>query len=239
MSNKIKASGSRKTAEPETDDFDAILDEEDRPEDVVSLCLRGNLVAQWRQLKEQFDTMPGDEDKAMAHERATKRRLAEQMEDLRQRMLAGTVQFRLRALPRKRTPDMAADQPVWHELVEAHPPRLDAKGKVIKEDAGFGLNRATFPEALVRGSIIKPAIDDARWAKLDAKMSDAQFEQLFVKAWALNRREIDVPFSLAASMTMTSAAGSRRRNSSASPSAGSRAGNPARSPAMNTTPTDG
>lgn len=128
------ASGSRKAAKPKPPppDLDTLLGEDDRAEDVVPLCLRGNLLARWHDLKAQYDAGPGDDDQAMMHERAAKRKIADQMAQVEAEMRAGTVAFRLRALPRKRLQGMSDDETTWHELLQAHPPRKDKNGKVVK-----------------------------------------------------------------------------------------------------------
>jgi hypothetical protein len=56
-----------------------------------------------------------------------------------------------------------------------------------------------FP-ALVRASTVDPQLDDAEWAELlDEKLTDRQFSDLTDAAWFLNRGEVDIPFSRAAS----------------------------------------
>lgn len=245
MSNTRKATGTRarKTAtatEPPVVDLDALLDEEPKlPEDVVSVCLRGDLLAEWNRLKALFDAGPGEDDRAMLSERAAKRRIADQMADVEQQMRAGTVAFRLRALPRVRRPGMPAEQLVWNELLEAHPPRKDDKGKVHQHDAALGVNRATFFDALVRASIVEPEMTDERWDKLVIRLNDGQFDRLFAAAWRLNRDEVDVPFSRAVSMTRRLDDESRRHDSSGSPSNGSTGGSRGRSRSTSTTNTAG
>jgi hypothetical protein len=225
-------------APPAVEDLDALLGEDSRPERVVNLCLRGHLQAEWDQLKAQYDAGPGDDDQAMMHERARKQRIAEQLGDIERRMRAGTIRVRLRALPRRRVPGMPAEQVVWEELLASHPPRKDGHGKVDQRDAAAGVNVETFFDALVRASIVEPALTDEQWQKLDAKLSSAQFDQLSTSAWNLNRSGVDVPFSPAVSTMRKLAAESRRRNGSASPSADSTDGNHESSPPTSTTPTD-
>lgn len=197
-------------------DIATLLAEDTRPEKVVPICLRGHLQAQWDELKAEFDALPDGDEQALMAERGRKRRLAEQMEELRQEMAAGTVHFRLRALPRRRTPGMAKDAVVWHELVEQHPPRKGKDGKPDPRDAPQGINVATFFDALVKASIVEPQLSDEQWQALDGKLTDGQFDQLAWAAWRLNRTGVDVPFSRAVSKTMSSDAGSRRRDGSAS-----------------------
>lgn len=241
MSNTRKTTAKRAAAKkaPPKMDIGVLLGEDTRPEKVVPICLRGHLQAEWDRLKAQYDAGPGEDDQAMLTDRAAKRRVAEQMANVEAEMRAGTVEFRLRALPRRRTPGMPAEQPVWQELVAKHPPRKDEQGKVDQRDAAAGVNTETLFEELVRASVVEPELSEEQWEQLDGKLTDAQWQHLFMAAWQLNRSEVDVPFSRAAWMMRTSDAGSRRRSGSASPSDASTAGNRSTSPSTNTTSTDG
>lgn len=243
MSNTRRVTGTRKAAPadetPATVDLDTLLGEDTRPEKIVPVCLRGHLQAEWDQLKARYDAGPGEDDRAMLSERATKRRVADEMARVEAEMRAGTVEFRLRALPRRRTPGMPKEQLVWQELVDKHPPRKDANGKPDQRDAALGINVQSFFEELVRASVVEPRLSDEQWSKLDAKLSDAQWQQLANAAWQLNRAEVDVPFSRAASMMRRLDAGSRRQGNSASVSNASTDGNPSPSPSTSTTNTGG
>jgi len=46
--------------------------------------------------------------------------------------------------------------------------------------------------------------DDEDWAALDQSLTSRQFDDLSDAAWSLNRREVDVPFSRAASRILRS-----------------------------------
>lgn len=242
MSNTRKTTGaraSRANKAPAVPDLATLLGEDTRPEKVVPICLRGHLQAEWDRLKAQYDAGPGDDDQAMMTERAAKQRVAGQMAEVEREMRAGTVEFRLRALPRRRTPGMDKGQLVWQELVEKHPPRRLPDGKPDPRDSAAGVNLQALFEDLVRASVVEPELSAEQWQQLDAKLSDAQFQQLAWAAWQLNRTEVDVPFSRAVSMMRRLDAGSRRQNDSASASDASTDGNPSTTPSTSTTPTDG
>lgn len=228
-------SNTHKTATP---DIAALLGEKRRPEKTVPICLRGHLRPEWERLKAAFEAAPDDDHEAMMHERAAKRRLADQMATIEEEMRAGTVEFRIRALPRRRTPGMPADQVVWHELVERHPPRRDASGKVDPRDAQAGINMKSLLEELVPASVVEPELTAEQWQQLDETLSSGQWEQLALTAFSLNRTEVDIPFSFAASTIRTSDAESKRPNDSASPSSGSKAGSRSRSRSTSMTKTD-
>ncbi|HEX6686693.1 MAG TPA: hypothetical protein VF062_28225 [Candidatus Limnocylindrales bacterium] len=234
MSNARKATGAKA---PAPLDIAALLGEDGRPERTVHLCLRGHLQAQWDVLQAHWAAAPGDDEQALMVERARKRRIAEEMAAVEAEMRAGTVPFRLRALPRRRTPGMPADQVVWHELIEKHPPRRDDKGKANLEDlrAGFNVESTPFWDTLVRASVVEPELTPTQWDQLDSKLTDGQYGQLITTALHLNRDGVDVPFSRAASMTRTSDTESRRQSDSASPSAASKVGSRGRSRSTSTT----
>lgn len=123
------------------------------------------------------------------------RALAEQIEALRAEMAKSALRLRLEAM----------DPDEWKALMAQHPPRRDSIGQVVDEDAA-GVNTATFYPALARKSIVRPAMTDARWAKLVKAVSSRQWDDLWSLAWRLNRGEVDIPFSRAASRTLQSSA---------------------------------
>lgn len=171
-------------------DVDAILTGARLPEDRVPVCTRSDLVVQWQRL--------GQELAAAKLKNAADPRLAggdtadivRQMEALRAEVEASTVEFVLRALPRKQ----------WHDLVEAHPPRKNDDGDVRME-----VNRETFLPALVQASTVEPKLRDETWQQLldpaSGLLSEQQWRQLWRACWNLNVRELDVPFSVAGLLT--------------------------------------
>jgi hypothetical protein len=159
------------------------------PERVVPVCMRPDLQAEWERLdrelgkarSQSLDSIEGG---------ATLRALAEQLRALEAEMAYSTVEFRLRAMPR----------PAWKAFLLAHPPRKGEDGKVLERDAYVGVDVDAFFPALVRRCTISPQLSDELWQLLlDEKLTDRQFDDLSNAAWALNRGEVDVPFSRAAS----------------------------------------
>jgi hypothetical protein len=173
-----------------TADFKTLLADAALPERTVPLCLRGDLVAEHEELDrrlEEANRRPAD-----SLEGNGAGDLVDQIEALQARMQASTVVFRLRALPK----------PAWRALIAAHPPRRDTDGNPLQEDAAIGLNMETFFDAITRACLVYPVIDDETWAMMAGpagKLTDRQLGQLSDAAWAVNRGEIDVPFSHAAS----------------------------------------
>lgn len=175
-------------------DVDAILTGARLPEDRVPICTRGDLVVEWRRLGRELAEM---KVKASADPRLTGGGVAgivERMEALRAEVEASTVEFVLRALPRKR----------WAELADAHPPRK-VDGKVHPDDVAMGVNRETFLPALVRASTVEPTLRDETWAQLldpeEGLLGEQQWRQLWRACWNLNMAEVDVPFSVAGLLT--------------------------------------
>lgn len=167
-------------------DVDAILTGARLPEDRVPVCTRSDLVVQWQRLGQELAAakLKQSADPRLAGGDASA--LVERMESLRAEVEAATVEFLLRALPRKQ----------WHDLVEAHPPRKDDEG-----DVRMDVNRASFLPALVQASTVEPKLRDETWqALLDPEsglLSEQQWRRLWRACWNLNVAELDVPFSVA------------------------------------------
>lgn len=173
-------------------DVEALIRSAQLPQDSVPVCMRADLVAEHERLERELDKAKRQPRDSLAAG-GTERQLAEQIQALEAEMEESTVEFKLRAMPR----------PTWKEFVAAHPPRKDDTGKVDERDAYIGVNSDTFFPAIVRRCTIAPELSDELWTLLlDEKLTDRQFDQLANKAWALNRSEVDVPFSRAASRTL-------------------------------------
>lgn len=160
------------------------------PERTVSLCLRGDLVAELERLDRELaeldrpgrvvtDSLAGD----------GRRGLAERIEALREEMRASTVSFVLRALPRRR----------WSALLAEHPPRDGDEG-----DKAMGINSESLFAALIGESIVSPTLSADELDTLLDAISSAQYDELANAAWSLNRRSVDIPFSPTASRILRS-----------------------------------
>lgn len=175
-------------------DVDAILTGARLPEDVVPVCTRGDLVAEWSRLGRELAAakVKAAADPRIAGDDTTE--LVARMEGLREQVEAATVPFRLRALPRKR----------WADLTEQHPAR-EVDGKPHPDDAAMGVNRSTFLPALVRASTVEPTLRDETWTVLldpDGELlTEHQWRRLWRACWDLNVQELNVPFSVAGLLT--------------------------------------
>lgn len=195
--------------------FSDILDKARPAERTIRLCLRGDLVAEWEMLERDLAkaqaTQVGD---SLAGTGAAP--IAVAMQALREQMDDATVTFTVRALPR----------PKYRAFIAAHPPRQGPDGKPLAADADEGVNTETFGFDLARLCVVEPEMTDEQYAHLvDDILSDRQFEQLSIAALAVCRGDVDVPFSAAVSILMSSSGdGSSAPSDSASASAASTGG---------------
>lgn len=175
-------------------DISALIRGAKLPERVVSVCLAADKVAEFEQLDAELAQARREAGASLAGS-SRAHELAEQIESLREEMTEATVDFRLRAMPR----------PMWRAFVAEHPPRKGADGHVDERDKFVGVNTDTFFPALIRRSTVSPDLGDEDWRiLLEEKLTDRQFDELSDAAWSLNRREVDVPFSPAASRILRS-----------------------------------
>ncbi len=166
--------------------FTAMLAKAQLPETTVPICLAGHLAAEHEAAErelEEASRKPGD---SLAGTGAAA--IVERIEALEVEMRENTYDFRLRAMPRA----------AWTTLVNAHPPRRGDDNEIVDTDR-MGVNAETFYAAIIRACLVDPELTDDEWSQLEQKLTDRQYSDLADAAWALNRREVDIPFSLAAS----------------------------------------
>lgn len=161
------------------------------PTRTVPVCMHADLTAEHEELERQLEearTRPRDSLAAGS----SAAQLSGQISDLEEQMRDHTVTFKLQALPR----------PKWKKLVGEHQPRKGDDGGVDERDKYIGVNSETFFPAMIRACTVEPELADDVWQLLfDEKLTDRQFDELSDAAWSLNRRDVDVPFSRAASLT--------------------------------------
>lgn len=165
------------------------------PERTVTLCLNGDLVAEHEQLERELSQAKKSSANSLAGDGSAE--IAERIEALEAQMLEATETFVLRALPQRKVP--GDDRPTWDELIKRNAPRRGDDGEIVEEDREGLLNKATFSDDMIRSCTISPEMDDEDWQNLFAALSDRQYVDLSNAAWLLNRGEINVPFSRAAS----------------------------------------
>lgn len=173
-------------------DIDDILGELRRPEKTVPICLAGDLQAEFEELERDLAVArdkPADGTLAGgANPLATQ--LAQQIMELRERMRQHTRTFRFRGLSRRQ----------FSDLVTKYPPSEDDK-----ED-GKDVDWEAFGVALIAACAVEPAMTEEKAASLVDALTSAQYDSLFSAAWSVNKRDVDVPFSFAASAVLQSSA---------------------------------
>lgn len=175
--------------------FKAMLAEAKLPENSVPICLRGDLVADHEAAERDLEVAQKKPADSLAGNGVGE--IVERIEALEAEMREHTYDFRFRAIPK---PDFRA-------MVAAHPPRRDEDGSVVEQDRYMMANYETMLTALVRACLIDPPPEEVDWDELDAKLTDRQQGNLADAAWFVNRGEVDVPFSRAASLVKRNSSG--------------------------------
>jgi len=161
-------------------DIEELLAQIRLPTDVVPLCLRGDLIAEWARLERDFraanSTLDDEVTPAGVSTRAVA--IARQMEGMRAEMQAATRLFSLQAVRR----------PEWGKLVKAHSKGPDE----VDEDA--------FSVAIVAACCTDPVMTVAQAERLRDELTDGQWETLGKAVMALNRTSPGVPYSQAAAV---------------------------------------
>lgn len=183
------------------------------PEASHPVCLRADLTAEFEAAERELELLRKQPRQTDSLAGSPAGALVRRIEELQQEMTSATYTFRLRALPKSK----------WRALVAAYPPRKDDKGDPVAEDAQIGVNREEFLDALIKVSVIDPAMSASQWRvfleghseeekkelreagkedeiREDGTLTDRQYSDLCDEAWFLNRGEVSVPFSRAASL---------------------------------------
>lgn len=169
-------------------DFMALLDGGPHlAERVIPVCMRADLAAEHEALDSELQELA--EKPAAKFSGDGRGELQQRIRDLEEQMRGATYPFRLRAMPQRR----------FKAFRDEHPPRRDEKDDIDQRDGVLFVNTETIWEPLTRACLIDPQLDDPAWERLIESLTNRQFEELAWAAWTLNRGEIDVPFSLAAS----------------------------------------
>jgi hypothetical protein len=176
-------------------------------ERTVPICLSGDLVAEFEAAERALVDAQRKNTNSLAGDGTGD--ILDRMSQLQEQMRDDTEIFRLRAMPKAK----------FRALVAAHPPRRTDDGQDVDErDKFIGVNTETFFDALIRASVVEPVLDDEDWRVLlgddedeqarieaegepveDGKLTDKQFDTLSDVAWYLNRGDVNIPFSPAAS----------------------------------------
>jgi hypothetical protein len=155
------------------------------PERSVSICLRGDLVA-------DIEARERDLAAAVADDASNKRlgtksqapAIAADIEAMRAEMSDSMLHMRLRALTTTK----------WRELVRKFPPGKDDKG-------GLGVDILALMGEAIPASVVEPDdMDDDDWRMLNDSAPAAEMTRLMNVVWELNTQGVDVPKSRLASV---------------------------------------
>mgnify|MGYP001152550309 CR=1 FL=1 len=172
------------TGIPVAEDIDELLGEIHLPEASVPICLRADLQAEFDRLSHELEVARRSPDAdTLVGSSGRTRRIAEEMEKIRTQMQQHTRVIRLRALPRRQWSDLLARP--------EHQPR--------KEDAPADYNRETFPVAALAACAVAPKMTVEQAGRLVDRLSQGQWDRLWLAILNLNKGEANVPFSAAAS----------------------------------------
>lgn len=169
---------------------DEILDRAKLAECTVPLYLGGDndLAARYEVLRDQLADAKARPPSSLA-DMSPAKAIEDEMATIEATMAEDTVVFRLRAMRRR---DFA-------NFRDQYPPRKDENGNVLAKDIRIGANTDEIWEPLIRTSVVDPEWTEEQFAALFDHLSDAQFDELGLAAFYLNRSKVDVPFSSAAS----------------------------------------
>lgn len=167
--------------------FEEKLDLQSLPEADVPIYLDARGVGEVERLEARLAELTGGEKQSRMGGDPEARRIAQEIVDRQAAMAASLQLFVLRALPRRK----------YNELKLQHLPR---PGNAA--DAALGFNTSTFIEPLVRACIVSPEMDDEQFERVTDRMSQAQWSKLYNTAYGLNERDVSVPFSQRASLTL-------------------------------------
>lgn len=156
--------------------------------DEYRFCTDPDLVAEYERLVEARDAAKAAAHDSLAGGAAVE--LDAQIAETVKAMEAATVTLTLKALPRPR----------FRALVDKHPPRKDADGKLTHNDDYLGVHFDAFFDELIRTSLISPQLAEADLTMLlEELLTDQQYIELTDVVWNLNKKTVSVPFSPAVS----------------------------------------
>lgn len=161
--------------------FDDIRKLASRRTVTVPLCLAGELADEYEQLEAQL----ADVKPATSLEDASPRRaIVERLDDIRERMVAATVDFHLRAYSPR----------AWGIFWDSKPERADGETAEAWDERIF-----PFWCELVSTSCVDPEMEPGQVAELAEDLNSGAWTRLVNECIGLNYKAVDVPNSAAAS----------------------------------------
>ncbi|WP_326646687.1 hypothetical protein OG884_18845 [Streptosporangium sp. NBC_01755] len=159
-----------------------------RPEKTVPICLAGDLQAEFESLERDLAIArekPADAGTLAGGSDPMATAIAQQIQELRAKMREHTAVFRFQGLSSK----------VYSDLVAQHPPKEESKRGDVDWDS--------FSVALVATCAVEPKMSVEEAGQLADALTQAQWDALFTAAFEVNKADIDVPFSFAASAVLS------------------------------------
>ena len=150
----------------------------------VTICVRGDLLAEYEAAERELQEI-GDFKGERMSPTEEQRRAAQRVVDIREEMKKAQHTFRFRALGAK----------AWSDLQAGHPPR---------DGHDERWNLTSFPAALIAACAADPVMDQAQVYALFEVLAEGERDQLFTAAWIANTGKVGIPFSSRASKILES-----------------------------------
>ena len=175
--------------------WDRIEAESTPPEVSVSICVRGDLVAEHDRLDGELRRVRDEDDRENRPPQAPQ--IAQQIQDLEEQIRAAEVEFTFRAIGRKALTDLEATHPATAEQQDAQ-----------EDGTRLTWNPETYPPALVAASCVAPAgITLARAQHAYETWSTGQWSKLWRACLTANLGSTDPgPKSVLASVILAGSA---------------------------------
>ena len=165
-------------------DLDAWISGAKLPTRTATVYGRADLLGEYEELEQTLsDARAAREKRDGAGDdrltgRSDEQRIAEQMDAIRDTLMASKLLFKFRAL-------------------------LDAEVEQTRKDAGKGASPDEITYRLLTVQVIHPEVPWEKWAKIRQGIGEGQFNQMLeVAAAATQDKRVSVPFSLAASVAL-------------------------------------
>ncbi len=153
------------------------------PERIVSIVMDRGLVAEFQALED--DLQRANEAKLSDRRKGSEAAsISRKIEDVREKMRASTVTFKLRGM-------RGSD---WRAMKAKHPIKSESP---TPTERLFGADVDGLLNEAVRASIIEPQVDDEDWTTLLDVLTEGEWERFTDTVFQLNEEGTAIPFSKA------------------------------------------
>lgn len=196
--------------------LDQLLADADFPTQVISICLKGSLLAEWDAANDDLTRAEAAREAAVAKKMpmGAPTRDVQDAQDvltgIEERMRAASIDIHMTAM----------STTAYQKLAALHPPKVSDEGVPDLLDARMGFNRDTFWKPLIRACTTAPNMTDDQFDRLMDRLTFRQFDMIAGAAYSLNKEtDGQLPFSSAVSeVTPSSGETSSKPEPSGSPS---------------------